>query len=602
MKTPESGQGWGLAAWITAGAGAGAVLFLGRFFFRSPFNHLPPAALALSAAIGGALLLGWGLRLLEAALIGRSGPPRWTAWLAFPAFAGAGVLAWRQISRLPGLRHWDFGPSPAPGDALWAGAALAAVAAAALLAGFARASSLRWRLAGHLAAVLVPAAALALPEMPSPSGPLPPTAPRAILLITIDTLRADHVSALGYPRATTPGLDALAGEGLLFENAVAAMPSTDPSHAAMLTGYPPRSLGLISNGLAVTRPDTASVAAYLAGRGYRTMAVTSRAGLDPGSMNLTGFHGWDAPSRKLGEISASSTLQRAQRWVDRYGGRPFFLWVHFWDPHAPYDPPEPERSWFVKPDRGMPARPRAQGNAGDPTVPPELLTLARDLYDAEIRHADRHAAALVEHVRRQAGRENTLVVVAADHGESFGEWDLAHRFAFGHGYYLSAHELHVPLVFAWPGKIPAGRRWPHPVSTVAIAPTLAHLIDGGRCGAEEVLPLLGGSASIDPPPAVFSERQQFREPPSARLEAPEFGLTAEGWLMVDNLAAGPALRRWEERGEPISPDQAPAHRAVVERLRGRLRGLLSLHQATAVDQGELSPAEIEALKNLGYIH
>lgn len=273
-------------------------------------------------------------------------------------------------------------------------------------------------------------------------------------------------------------------------------------------------------------------------------------------MHFSGFGGWDVPSRKLREATAASTLQRAATWIQRHGDRPFFLWVHFWDPHAPYDPPEPERSLFVKDYRGKVARSRSQGSPSDPLVPAEKIAYAKGLYDGEIRYADRHMGALVHLVRARVGRDNALIIVAADHGESFGELDQLHRFAFGHGYYLNPHELHVPLVFAWPGRVPQGARWESLVSTTSIAPTVAHLVDKGKVGMEVPLPRLGGPENPLQEVAVFSERQHFRFPPSAHLKAAEFGLASEGWLLVDNLQAGPTLRRLDTRSGQLPPDHA----------------------------------------------
>lgn len=232
-------RGGGLVAWMVAGGAAGAVLRVAAFYSRYPLNHLPPAWQGLSMTIGGMILAGLILSCVAALFRRLRRTIRIPWWLNAPAFLVSGTFAWRLAGRLPGLRFWDFGPPKSLAFSLGVAGLLTGMAATAGFLGFARNAGTRRLVAAVLLALGIPGLMLVFQAPAMPSGPLPPAAPRAILLITLDTVRADHVSAYGYGRQTTPFFDALAREGLLYQRAFAPMPSTDPSHAAMLTGELP---------------------------------------------------------------------------------------------------------------------------------------------------------------------------------------------------------------------------------------------------------------------------------------------------------------------------------------------------------------------------
>ncbi|MBP1612356.1 MAG: sulfatase [Acidobacteria bacterium] len=586
-----------------AGGAAGAFGVLTSWYARHSWVELPSPWLVLPLALLVGALVGTLVGLTAAALAGRSRmlgrvATRLAGTAAF--LLSLGVTA-RLAHRLDALRGWEHAVARGPATTVaWslAAAALAACGVAWIVA--------RWRdprgaLAGLGAVLLATGVGAASVRVHPDRGEIPRGAPRAVLLVTIDTLRADHLGVYGYPRETSPQIDALAREGTVFERAYAAMPSTDPSHAAILTGREPRELGLTANGLSALRGDT--IAAWFRARGYATGAITSRAHLNPAALRLNGFESFSSPSAAAGSVEASNTLDRARRWLAAHADQPFFLWVHFWDPHTPYDPPPgPERAMFVPDYRGPFERARSLRRDGDPPIGAETLAYATRLYDGEVRYVDSRVGELVHAVRTLAGAANTLVVLAADHGESLGELDAEHRFAFGHGYFLNPFELRVPLVVAWPGRVPAEARWPDPVSLVALAPTLARLA-GGSFGETRPLPGLDlDSADRAAATEAFSQRQEFRSPPNRVLAAFEGSVVDGPWMLVENPECGRIL--YDARPSAHGPlrNLAAGEPDRVARLASRLRVHLAAHPQVAADTTTLTAEKRQSLSGLGYVH
>ena len=276
-------------------------------------------------------------------------------------------------------------------------------------------------------------------------------APRpSVLLVTIDTLRADAVSAWGRETGTTPAIDSLAADGVRFEAATTVTPLTLPAHAALLTGWRPARVGLTVNGVGRPALPTPTLAERLGGEGYATAAFVSSTVLDRRFGLAAGFALYDdelavpgGPAAPL-ERSAQATVDRALAWSG-WGEAPFFAWVHLFDPHAPYAAPG--------------------GRAGED----------RAAYLDEVRYADGQLARLLEHVAGAADGP-VLVVVAADHGEGLGEHGEE-----THGLLLNESTLHVPLVVAWLGE--PGGQWPargttraDSVSLLDVTPTLLDLL------------------------------------------------------------------------------------------------------------------------------
>jgi choline-sulfatase len=299
-----------------------------------------------------------------------------------------------------------------------------------------------------------------------------------VLLITVDTLRADHLSGYGFSLQTSPNLDALAGEGVLFERTIAATSATAPSHASIMTSLYTRQ-HTIGTGNGETRLEGSTTLAELfRNAGYATAAFVSnfvlerRVGLD------RGFEVYDdeLPSSELNrplmvERIAEETTARALAWLQR-AERPFFLWVHLQDPHGPYRPPGPHSGHFAPGvDPGEPLLPVLKGNSGRAGVPayqalPGLRRASeyRARYADEIFYADRWIGELLGTVGDQ-----TIVLFTSDHGESLGEGGSY----FVHGTSTLPVQAHVPLILRAPG-LEAGRR-SELVSHVDIMPTLLEL-------------------------------------------------------------------------------------------------------------------------------
>jgi arylsulfatase A-like enzyme/Flp pilus assembly protein TadD len=282
-------------------------------------------------------------------------------------------------------------------------------------------------------------------ETRAPAAAAPRGAPN-VLLVTIDTLRADHVGAWGAADAQTPTLDRLAAEGVRFATVIAPTPLTLPSHASLLTGLHPPRHGVRHNGLFRLGADLPSLAQRFSDAGYSTGAVVGSIVLARGLGLERGFDAYDdetsarrASSTGYPERSAEAVTARALGWLAATPG-PFFLWIHYYDPHAAYQPP----ARFAERFEGRP-------------------------YAGEIAYVDEQLGRVLDFLREHGRFERTLVAVTSDHGESLGEHGER-----THAYGLYDATLAVPLVLRGPG-LPAARVVEGTVSLVSLAPTLLAL-------------------------------------------------------------------------------------------------------------------------------
>jgi len=452
-----------------------------------------------------------------------------------------------------------------------------------------------------LLATLPLAACKATPESAVDGEP-----PAKILLVTVDTTRADHVSAYGYARQTTPKIDALARHGVRFANAYTVMPTTDPSHASMLTGEYPRTHGIVSNGARRANPEGPSLGAWLGERGYLTAAITARIGLDPPLRRIRGFEEVDAPRLPQKHRTATEVLERATRWLTERSGERWFLWVHFWEPHKPYQPDEPERRAFAA---GVPRTRRYEDPirflARGETVPRDVVEAATALYDAEIWSADRAVGRLVEAATdaAPAGRE-PLILVLGDHGESLADRPLETRVGFGHGTHINDEVVKVPWIVVWSGHLHPAVIYT-PVSLVDLAPTLIDLVEPGArfdCEGRSVASTLRDGG--EPPPApVVIDRRRFQSRPVPGLRHDELAWIEYPWKLIRNDGArSPLLYRLDDDpGE--TRNLAETEAAVTARLSAAM-ARWKAERPLARDDEPLTPereAEQEALRSLGYI-
>src|SRR5215469_2198883 len=271
-----------------------------------------------------------------------------------------------------------------------------------------------------------------------------------VLLITIDTLRADHVGCYGAKNIETPTLDALARDGIVFDRAISQVPLTWPSHAAILTGTYPFQNGVQDFTGHPLSSQFRTIAEAFKQAGYATGAVISSFVLDRSWGLARGFDYYDDAfsatafqQRDLALVDrkAQESVDHALRWLEKTAKRPFFLWLHLYDPHSPYDPPEPYRTLYK--DR---------------------------LYDGEIGYADHELGRLIASLKRHGAYDNSVIALVSDHGESLG--DHGER---EHGFFVYNSTIHVPLII----KAPAPPRFQrdHIVRAVEITAMGATLLE-----------------------------------------------------------------------------------------------------------------------------
>ena len=285
------------------------------------------------------------------------------------------------------------------------------------------------------------------------------SAPQDVVLITLDTTRADRIGCYGYAKAETPTLDALAGESTLFEAAVTPVPSTLPSHSTIMTGLNPYHHGVRYNGIHVlparvtTLAERLKAAGFASGAIVSSFAVATRFGLAQGFTTYDDLFA-DKPNADLSthlERKAADAIDRAIRWWDGHAAGKRFLWVHLYDAHYPYAPPFPYSVRFAD-------RP----------------------YDGEIASTDHEVSRLFDVLKKSGAWRRTLVIVAGDHGE--GLFDHGERW---HANQVYESTIHVPLIIKAPGNA-TPHRVPEPVSLADIAPTVLEL-----AGLEPVEPMDG---------------------------------------------------------------------------------------------------------------
>lgn len=302
--------------------------------------------------------------------------------------------------------------------------------------------------------------------------PVPPAA--NVVLITIDTLRADHLECYGYASIRTPGINALAADGALFRHAIAQVPLTLPSHCSILTGTYPNATGVRDQAGFTLAPDRTTLAELLKPAGFDTAAFVASAVLAPEYGLNQGFDVYAAPTR-VAEVErrGDAVLDDALRWIQAPGRKRFFAWIHFFDPHAPYAPPEPYRSQYA---------PR--------------------LYDGEIAFTDSQIEKLSAALKATGHYDKTVIVLTGDHGESLGEHGEE-----THGLLLYDATLHVPLIVKPANQRPKNRMIAGQVRGIDIVPTILDLLSlpiPPHVQGQSLVPLLNGSRA-SPVLSAFAE-------------------------------------------------------------------------------------------------
>ena len=396
--------------------------------------------------------------------------------------------------------------------------------------------------------------------------------PLNLVLVTIDTLRADRLGCYGYSKVKTPNLDALAQRGVLFENAISSAPLTAPSHASMFTGVYPTVHKVRDTGGFVLPSSQTTLAEILQGRGWDTAAFVGASVLKKSFGFNQGFAVYDDqmpkpdanremefPERRAGEV-----VDRATRWLDSQSGKPYFLWVHVFDPHSPYDPPPPFRQEY-----------------------------GGSLYDGEVAYTDQQLGRLFEAVAKKSKPENTLIAVLSDHGESLSEHG-----EFTHGIFLYDSTLRVPFLLAGPG-IPAGLRVKPQVRNIDLLPT--------------VLELMGSPAPQGVQGASLAPTFTGKEAPAADSYIETlFPRINMNWAELRGIRTN----RWKyirsPRPELYDLSQDPGetknvignHAAEVQQLEARLNaasGLTGSKEPEKVETGMVNQKTMQQLRSLGYL-
>jgi len=425
-----------------------------------------------------------------------------------------------------------------------------------------------------------------------------------VLLVVIDTAGAEHMGYELPDLGHTPNIDRLARDGVLFTRAYSPAPWTQPAVASLFTSRMPSRHGVLRL-FDVLDEEHTTMAEWFEERGFRTAGVISHMLLESRYGYAQGFESWDAtPVGGHDAITSHAVTDRAIRWLDRHDrSAPFFLFVHYFDPHFAYwHHPEfrltGDYRGPVRPGMGIWELREAREQLG-----PEDLRYLVALYREEIAYTDHHIGRLLDHLRRRQLDGETLVIVTADHGEEF----MRHGW-IGHTRTLYDELLRVPFVMRLPGG-PEGRVVETPVSLLDVLPTLMALAGEPADPAAEgrsLLPWLGAKA---PAPAARELRAEVSfasrpEDPAALSQKTAF---KTAWLRPDlKLIHDLVEDRFELYDRSTDPEElrdlSGAHPAEAE-LRAELLAWERTREARGVERPGLqpSPEELERLRALGYL-
>ena len=442
----------------------------------------------------------------------------------------------------------------------------------------------------------------------------PKTSPRHVVLISIDTLRKDHLPCYGYAKDTAPFMSELASESVVFDNAFAAASVTVPSHASILTGLSPPRHGALNNKCRV-RVDAVLLAEILSQQGFSTAAFVGGAPLKQRLSGLErGFETYDDDFGTANQRTADETVRRVDDWLTTADvDRPTFFFVHFYDPHYPYSPP---------PDVVGPMLPVGSDLSPSPPYPEFIRMRDRGLsedemerfevrYDGEIRFVDHHLGRLLNQLKTRGYLANGLLIVVSDHGETLAERD----WAFDHGCRLYEEQIRVPLLIRFPGGRDGGRRVEAEVHHIDLAPTILVWLGLDPPPVMEGTPLVAASTGRE----VLGERILFSTARRDLRRVPVEDDSMEGMAFIasarsrrEKLIAYPVADGFEFEVFDLEQDPAetinlastrPERRAQLwAELQNWLGGRPNLlREAPETLSPKLKPAIEEALEELGYI-
>ena len=439
----------------------------------------------------------------------------------------------------------------------------------------------------------------------------------SVLLVTVDTLRADHLGAYSKQDSHTPRLDRFADQAMVFERAATPMPLTRPAHFSILTSRYPREHGVLNNALAL--PESATTLAELfRAAGYRTGGFVAVALLSREAGAAQGFDEFASPEGAK-HRSGNEVVAQALDFMTA-DDSPFFLWVHLFEPHLPYSPP-PEYRGDLSPElaSSLPdvswkkLRKIADDNAGD--VPQEVLEHAKALYRGEVSYVDHWLGELLDGFDRARDRQHSVVVVTADHGECFEDGVY-----FEHADCLNEGAVRIPLIVRHSDFAP-GTRFGGQVSSIDVAPTILRSARLAIPGEFSGRALQDQSEQEDRyvliqhpfyQPRVADGRtrrqQQIRSVagrPTVQILTDEerVGIVGRSWKLI---RAGDATELYSQSvptGARTGERQTDAiqHSDVTTELGTKLQEQLDRHELTILDRGQINDELKETLRALGYL-
>ena len=397
-----------------------------------------------------------------------------------------------------------------------------------------------------------------------------PLRPLNLVVITIDTLRPDHLHCYGYSKIETPSVDSIAASGVRFENAVTQTPLTPPSHASIFTGLYPTVHHVRDTGGFVLQSSSTTLAKILQQEGWDTAAFVSSAVLKKLFGFNQGFAVYDDEMPRPGssrdfmedpERRAGDTIDRAVRWLDGQSGKPYFLWVHLYDPHMPYQPPSPFKETY----RDRP-------------------------YDGEIAYADRELGRLFAAVRKKSPAEKTILAVLSDHGESLGEHG-----EYTHGVFLYDATLRIAFLMSGPG-IPAGFLVKQQARTIDFLPTVLDLMGGKAPASVQGVSLMPSFGGRDVRTAVSYAETLY---PKINMGWSELrAIRTNHWKYV--RARKPEL--YDLSQDPAeTTNLIQGHAAEVQGFEAQLKAVIGGDGTEKVETSVMDARTLDQLKSLGYV-
>ncbi len=448
---------------------------------------------------------------------------------------------------------------------------------------------------------------------PSGAGP-------NVVLVSLDSCRADHLSCYGYARRTSPRLDELASSGAVFENCFSSTSWTLPAHMALFTSLPDTVHGVYDNDLPPLDPDRVTIAEQFKAKGYVTAGFVSGPYLHPAFGFDRGFDFYfnctsyldakefhderfrefrsEAHKESHRDVTNPRLFGQVDTWLSEHSESPFFAFIHVWDIHYDYTPPPPFDTMFDPDYAGSVSAIDFEKNpAIHPNMDPRDLEHVVALYDGEIASTDRYLGQLFERIASLGLTEETIVVVTADHGEEFFEHGNK-----GHQRSLFDEVLRIPLIVSWPGRVPKGIRVKEQTRIIDIAPTLAELcgLPPNREGVgKSLVPFFDGRGRDLP---AYSQLELASGPASLRaVRVPEFKIVWNNLRGRGNLFD---LREDPRETRPLGPD-SPFAVPALDYLRewNRFVDQLaeSLPKSGGTDRAPVDEKTLARLREIGYI-